>query len=93
MSESIEMLQILHFHSIQHPKLRVHPAPKVHDFAIRCMNFLSHLEHLICNISMVQTYWSGKWFLGDLHPMCASNNSLNSDNGFMRDCYPTTNSK
>ena len=27
-------------------------------------------------------------FLGDLHPMCVSNNSLNSDTGFMLDCSP-----
>ena len=34
----------------QCPKFRVHPAPEVHDFAIRCMNFSSHFEHLICHI-------------------------------------------
>ena len=50
MSESIEMCKIVHFHGFQHPKFRVHPAPKVHDFAIRCMNFSSHFEHLICHI-------------------------------------------
>ena len=46
MSESIQMCKIVHFHGFQHPKLRVHPEPKVHDFAIRCMNF----EHLKCHI-------------------------------------------
>ena len=50
MSESIEMCKILHLHGFQHPKLRVHPAPKLHDFAISCMNFYSHFEHLICII-------------------------------------------
>ena len=34
----------------QRPKFRVNPAPEVHDFAIRCMNFSSHFEHLICHI-------------------------------------------
>ena len=34
----------------QRPKFRVNPAPEVHDFAIRCMNFLSNFEHLICHI-------------------------------------------
>ena len=34
----------------QRPKFRVHPAPEVHDFAIRCINFSSHFEHLICHI-------------------------------------------
>ena len=50
MSESIEMCKIAHFHGFQRPKFRVHPAPKVHDFDIRCMNFLCHFEHLICHI-------------------------------------------
>ena len=50
MSESIEMCKTVHFHGFQHPKLRVHPAPEVHDFAIRCMNFLRHFEHLMCQI-------------------------------------------
>ena len=40
----------MHFHGFQRPKFRVHPAPKVHDFAIRCMNFSSKVEHLICHI-------------------------------------------
>ena len=31
-------------------KIRVHPAPEVHDFGIRCMNSYSHFEHLICHI-------------------------------------------
>ena len=35
--------------SMSAPKFRVHPAPEVHDFAIRCMNFSSHFEHLICH--------------------------------------------
>ena len=52
MSESIEMCKIVHFHGFQHPKFRVHHAPKVHDFAIRCMNFSSHFEHLICHIKL-----------------------------------------
>ena len=42
MSESIEMCKIVHFHGFQHSKFRVHAAPEVHDFAIRCINFLSH---------------------------------------------------
>ena len=50
MSESIETSKIVHFHCFQHPKFRVHPAPEVHDFAVRCMNFSSHFEHLICHI-------------------------------------------
>ena len=50
MSESIEMCKIVHFYGFQRPKFRVHPVPKVHDFAIRCMNFSSHFEHLICHI-------------------------------------------
>ena len=50
MSESIEMCKLVHFHGFQCPILRVHPAPEVHDFAIRCKNFLSHFEHLICHI-------------------------------------------
>ena len=50
MSESIEMCKIVHFYGFQRPKFRVHPVPKGHDFAIRCMNFLSHFEHLICHI-------------------------------------------
>ena len=50
MSESIEMCKIVHFHGFQHLKFRVHPAPEVHDFGIRCMNFLSHFEHLTCYI-------------------------------------------
>ena len=50
MSESIEMCKTVHFHGFQHPKFRVHPAPEVHDFAIRCINFSSHFEHLICYI-------------------------------------------
>ena len=41
MSESIEMCKIMHFNCFQRPKFRVHPAPEVHDFAIRCMNFSS----------------------------------------------------
>ena len=44
------MCKIVHFHGFQRPKFRVHPAPKVHDFAIRCMNFSSKVEHLICHI-------------------------------------------
>ena len=40
------MCKIVHFHGFQLPKLRVHPAPEVHDFAIKGMNFLSHFEHL-----------------------------------------------
>ena len=44
------MCKIVHFHSFQHPKIRVHPAPEEHDFAIRCMNFSSNFEHLICHI-------------------------------------------
>ena len=93
MSESIEMCKIVHFHGFQHPKFRVHPAPKVHDFAIRCMNFSSHFEHLICHIKHGAGILAKQMILGDLHPMCASNNSFNFDTGFMRDCYPTTNSK
>ena len=60
MSERIKMCKIVHFHGFQRPILRVHPAPlildaekvheKVHDFAIRCMNFLNHFKHLICHI-------------------------------------------
>ena len=50
MSESIESCNIVHFHGFWRPKFRVHPAPEVHDFAIRCINFLSHFEHLICHI-------------------------------------------
>ena len=49
MSESIEMCKIVHFYGFQRPKFRVHPVPKGHDFAIRCMNFSSHFEHLICH--------------------------------------------
>ena len=52
MSESIEMCRIVHFHGFQHPKLWVHPAPMVHDFAIRCIHFSSHFEHLICHIGL-----------------------------------------
>ena len=44
------MCKIVDFHGFQLPKLRVPPAPEVHDFAIKCMNFLSHFEHLICYI-------------------------------------------
>ena len=44
MSESIEMCKIVHFYGFPRPKF------KVHDFAIRCMNFSSHFEHLICHI-------------------------------------------
>ena len=44
MSESIEMCKIMHFHGFQRPKFGVHPAPEVHDFSIRCMNFSSHFE-------------------------------------------------
>ena len=51
MSESIVLnVQNCAFHGFQRPKFRVHPAPKVHDFVIRCMNFSSHFEHLICHI-------------------------------------------
>ena len=50
MSESIEMCKIVHFHGFQHQKFRVSPAPEVHDFAIKCMNFSSHFENLICHI-------------------------------------------
>ena len=45
MSESKEMCKIAF--RFQHPKFRVHPAPEVHDFAIRCMNFSSHFKHLM----------------------------------------------
>ena len=38
----------------QRPKFRVNPAPEVDDFAMRCMNFSSHFEHLICH--MGQTF-------------------------------------
>ena len=93
MSESIEMCKIVNFHGFQRPKFRAHPAPEVHDFAIRCMNFLSNFEHLMCHIKHGEDILARQWFLGDLHPMCASNDSLNSDTGSMRDCYPTTNSK
>ena len=44
MSESIEICKIVHFLGFQHPKFRVHPAPEVHDFAVGCMNFSSHLN-------------------------------------------------
>ena len=44
------MCKVVHFYGFQLPKLRVHPAPEVHDFAIKCMNFLSQFEHLICHI-------------------------------------------
>ena len=87
------MCKILNFHGFQHPKFRVHPAPEVHDFAIRCINFSSHFEHLICHIKHGADILARRMVLGDLHPMCASNNSVNSDTGFMGDCYPTTNSK
>ena len=50
MSETIEMCRFVHFHGFQRPKLRVHPAPEVHDFAIRCINFSSHFEDMICHI-------------------------------------------
>ena len=36
----LEMCKIVHFHGFQLPKLRVHPAPEVHDFAIKCMNVI-----------------------------------------------------
>ena len=45
MSESIEMCKIVHFHGFQHPKFRVSPAPQMHDFAIKCINFSSNFEH------------------------------------------------
>ena len=82
------MCKIVYFHGFQRPKFRVHPAPKVHDFAIRCMNFWSHFEHLICHISMVQTF-----ILARRMVFSASNNSLNSDIGFMHNRCPTTNYK
>ena len=44
------MCKIVHFHDFQLPKLRVQPVPEVHDFAIKCMNFVSQFEHLICHI-------------------------------------------
>ena len=50
MSESIEMCKIVHFYGFPRPNFGVHPAPEMHDFAIRCMNFSSHFEHLICHI-------------------------------------------
>ena len=46
----LEMCKIVHFHGFQLPKFGMHPAPEVYDFAIKCMNFLSHFEHLICHI-------------------------------------------
>ena len=87
MSESIEICKIVHFHGFQHPKFRVHPAPKVHDFAIRCMNFSSHFEHLICHIQHGAGILDRQMFFRgpapDLHPILTL---------IMRD-YPTTNSK
>ena len=87
------MCKIVHFHGFQLPKLRVHPAPEVHDFAIKCMNFLSHFENLICHIKHGADILARQMVLGHLYPMCASKNSLNSNTGFMSDCYLTTNSK
>ena len=73
----------------QRPKFRVHPAPEVHDFAIRCMNFSSHFEHLICHIKHSADILARRMvFRG---PAPYSLNSLNSNTGFMRNCYPTTN--
>ena len=37
MKKNYEKSLILHLY--QCPKLRVHPAPEVHDFAVRCMDF------------------------------------------------------
>ena len=88
MSESIEMCKIVRFHGCQRPKFRMHPAPEVHDFAMRCMNFLSHFEHLICHIKHGADILSRRMFLGNLHPISASNHSLNSDTGFMWDSSP-----
>ena len=34
-----EMCKIMHLHGFQRPKLRVHPAPEVHDFAIGSIDF------------------------------------------------------
>ena len=39
MSESIKMCKTVHLHGFQCPKLRLHHAPEVHNFAVRCMNF------------------------------------------------------
>ena len=78
MSESIEMCKIVHFYGFPRPIFRVHPAPKVHDFAIRCMNFSSHFEHLridkgsrgvICTLSLMS------WIYVSYHiPYIHSNN-------------------
>ena len=84
------MCKIVHYHGFQLPKLRVHPAPEVHDFAIRCMHFLSHL---ICHIKHGADILARQMDFRALYPMCASKNSLNSNTGFIRDCYLTTNSK
>ena len=46
----MEMCKLVHFHGFPCPILRVHSAPEVHHFAIRCMNYLGHFEHLICHI-------------------------------------------
>ena len=77
----------------QRSKFRVHPAPEVHDFAIpvRCMNFSSHFEHLICHIKHGADILARRMVFRGPAPDGASKNSLNSDTGFMRNCYPTTN--
>ena len=68
MSESIEMCKIVQFHGCQRPKFRVHPAPEVHVFAIRCMNFLSHFEHLICHIKHGADILSRRMFFREPAP-------------------------
>ena len=49
MSESIEMSKTVQFHGFQLPKLKVYPAPELHDFAMKCKNFLSRFM-VILNI-------------------------------------------
>ena len=39
MSENVEMGKIVHLHGFQHPKLKVYPAPEVHDSAVGCIDF------------------------------------------------------
>ena len=69
----------------------MHLAPEVHDFAIRCMNFSCHFKHLICHIKHGADILPRRMVLKE--PAPDLHNSLNSDTGFMRDCYLTTNSK
>ena len=77
----------------QCPKFRVHPAPEVHDFAIRCMNFSSNFEHLIYHIKHSADILARRMFLRGPAPYACIKEFLKFRHRFYGNCYPTTNYK